>query len=133
MVEYQCKMCGAPMFSKKAQSNRMFCGKKCYGAFLHAKKNEVDALQNVPDMPKLKDIDDNGYIALVDAIVARACKDYVNLPLNSYNRLTAERFFLTQYEKLTGFDGNEMLERLDNERRKRNRRKNAEARKHATE
>lgn len=128
MYEYQCKMCGATIFSEKTQNNRMFCSKKCYGAFLHAKKGEIEALQNVPDMPKLKSIDDDGFVALVNAIVDRACTDYVKLPLNAHNRLSAERFFLTEYEKLTGFDGREMLNRLDKQRRKRRRKKNAEER-----
>lgn len=115
------------MVAENTPKKRAFCSKKCYGTFLHLSYNERDELQNMPEMGKLVTIDDNGFVALVNAIVDRAAKDYVNLPEGSHYKLDAERFFLTEYERLTGFNGREMLDKLDEKRRKRQRQKGANA------
>lgn len=126
MYEYACKLCGAQMFGKEGQNRRIFCSKKCFGAFLRMKHDEKCEIQKEPVLGKLENVSDEGYAVLVAAIVQQARVDYLKQPLNSHNRLDAERFFLTTYEKLTGYDGREMLDRLDKEREKRNRRKKKE-------
>ena len=134
MFEYKCKLCGAPMFSEKTHHVKMFCSKKCYGAFLHTTRSEMDALQTVPDMPKLENIHEDGYALLVGAIVSQARRDYLKSPSTSHNYIDAENFFLSDwFDKLTGLDGGEMLEKLQAMRKANRRRKKTEGRKHDPE
>lgn len=120
MIEYQCKMCGAKMFSKTDQHKKMFCSKKCHGAFKSLKRDEMQGLQTEPEMGRLQTIHDQGVVNLIAAIVGRAREDVLHYPPSSYYRIDAERFFESDYfAVLTELDGKTILRKLQAEYQRR--------------
>lgn len=118
MYKRECKECGKPMVFEKTLYIRTFCSKKCYDAHrwkMH--KGENDG----PDMPPL-DVDkisDEGFTALVAAIVQRASEDVKKFSPGSLYRVDAEKFFLSEhFSALTGMDGKTVLQNLLKEREK---------------
>lgn len=110
-----CKNCGKMMVFEKASDTRTFCGPKC-------RKENLEGsapVENIgPDMPPLdKDaISEDGYIALVAGIVGQASDDVRRLAPGTAYRADAEEFFLSDYfYDLTGFDGFDLLVKLQDE------------------
>lgn len=64
-------------------------------------------------MKRFKDIDPQGAENLVQAIVNRAITDYMHAPESSGLRQDAAKFFLSEwFEQLTGFNGKDVLKKL---------------------
>lgn len=112
MVNRKCKECGKLMTFKLAADARQFCSKACFYA---NRKKQLNAPGNGPAMPPLKaeDITDDGYIAIVKAIVSRASRDVTNFKPGTQARIQAEKFFESEYfNVLTGLDGQAVLSGL---------------------
>lgn len=120
MYEYTCAMCGKTVVTQSKHDVRMFCSKKCYGQFVHLKRErEAD----VP-MPRLTDIHPDGYDALVCAIIKQAREDVLSYSPNNHIRQEAEDFFLSDWfaqltDDLDGFEILYKLTEIYNERQRR--------------
>lgn len=115
MFKRKCQECGQRMVFKAGVKIRQFCSKECSDAF-HEK--EYNHPSTGPVMPHLKaeDITDEGYIALVKAIVARASHDVTHFKPGTRVRVEAEQFFESDYfTALTGLDGAAILRELHRE------------------
>lgn len=110
----KCKWCGMSI-----PAGSTFCGKTCFGEYCQ----DLVGVEKMPALTK-DDITDDGYIALVKAIVAQASNDVVTLSPETGFRIDAERFFQSSYfEMLTGLDGKAILEKLRAEYKERRRKK----------
>jgi hypothetical protein len=97
---------------------RQFCCKKCSDKF---KEKQYNSPETGPVMPHLKaeNITDEGYIALVKAVVSRASHDVTHFKPGTQVRIQAEKFFESEYfATLTGLDGHAVLRDLLNQGKK---------------
>lgn len=95
---------------------RNHCSKACYGVTCRVQNDG-------PDMPPLdkESISEDGYVALVNAIIRQASEDVTQYPPGNHIRLDAEKFFLSPYfDGLTGLElnGKEILAKLQAQPRK---------------
>jgi len=96
-----------------------FCSKRC--SDIH-KDKIYNNPGNGPEMPRLNasKISDDGYVAIVKAIVSRAGRDVMNFKPGTRVRLQAEEFFRSEYfATLTGLDGEAVLRDLQKNQKKR--------------
>ena len=116
MYEYKCAMCKKRMTAVNKCDIRRFCSKKCYGKHLHMTAAEKSEIQNDPDLPPLTDINEEGFVNLVKAIVAQASRDVLDYSPATSLRRGAEEFLASEYfHSLTGLDGFEILCKLQDE------------------
>jgi len=107
MYEYTCKGCGKPMEARSRHDARHFCSKKCYGQYLHNKKE----VEYTPSGRRY--VHPQGFDNLVSAICAQARHDYLKHPPGHYMRMDAEMFFKSDYfAVLTQLDGHAILRDL---------------------
>lgn len=119
MYKRKCQECGKQMEFKLGAYIKPFCSKRC--SDIHREKM-YNAPDNGPAMPPLKveSITDEGYIALVKAIVARACHDVTHFKPGTQIRIQAEKFFESDhFANLTGLDGEAILRDLRKKAEKR--------------
>lgn len=115
MIERKCKGCGKTMAFRLMSEIKAFCSKKCYND--HRWKMAVIEGEE-PDMPPLDaaSISDDGFTALVAAIVDRASNDVTHFSPGTPLREDAEKFFLSDYfSELTGLEGEPILRNLEKE------------------
>mgnify|MGYP003292675617 CR=1 FL=1 len=115
MFKRMCLNCGKQMLFKEGIKIRQFCSKQCSEAF---KEKEYNHPSNGPVMPHLKaeNITDEGYIALVKALVSRTSLDVTHFKPGTRARMDAEQFFESDYfTALTGLDGEPILRKLHEE------------------
>lgn len=112
MKTRKCKMCGEMMYFRPGDRWRDFCCKECSEKY-HAQ--EYNAEWNGPVMPPLdaSRISDEGYLALVNAIVSRARHDVTKYKPDTQIHKDAKQFFESEYfSNLTGLDGQSVLRGL---------------------
>jgi hypothetical protein len=100
------------MYFQAGAHIRQFCCKECSDKF---REKEYNSPETGPVMPHLKaeNITDEGYLALVKAVVARASHDVTHFKPGTNVRIQAERFFESEYfTALTGLDGQAILRDL---------------------
>lgn len=132
MYETQCKMCGKRMTVRTKLEIRSFCSKECYDAHMNQSNAKRGAKWEFEFETELKDMTDDGFITLVGAIVERASHDVLLYPSGTEHRITAEKFFLSDYfGELTGLEGKPILDALLAERRERMRKRKKEAKQNA--
>lgn len=108
MYEYACKGCGKPLEARSRHDARRFCSKKCYGQYLHNRK-EVEY-----EPTGRRYVHPQGFDNLVSAICAQARHDYMKHSPGHWLRMDAERFFRSDcFAVLTELDGNAILRDLD--------------------
>lgn len=115
MIQRKCAWCGKQMCFKLGSDITKFCSPLCYR--LHREKlftKEDDG----PPMPPLEadKITDEGYVALVKAIVNRASQDVTKYAPGTQIRVSAEKFFQSEFfGALTGLEGEPILNKLQEE------------------
>lgn len=112
MYQRKCQECGKWMYFRLGVGYKPFCSKRCSDIHKEKMYNHPD---NGPAMPRLKveNITDEGYIALVKAIVARASHDVTKFKPGTQVRIQAEKFFESEhFSNLTGLDGEAILRDL---------------------
>ena len=112
MYRRKCHECGKQLLFKGDQQIKPFCCKECSDKW---HERDYNAPENGPVMPRLKkeDITDEGYLALVKAIIGRAGQDVMHFKPGTQVRANAENFFRTEYfAALTGLDGEAVLRDL---------------------
>lgn len=118
MFKRKCHECGKELFFRPGERIKPFCCKKCSESY-HEK--EYNAPENGPVMPPL-DVDrisDEGFEALVAAIVHLASEDVKKFSPGTLYRVDAEKFFLSEhFSALTGMDGKTVLRNLLTKREK---------------
>lgn len=121
MYEYTCANCGKRVAVKTKYDLRKFCGKKCFGAFLHEQRARCIPQEG---KPRSRDIHPDGLNNLICAIVRQAREDVMTYSPMSSIRQDAEDFFLSDwFEALTNLDGWDILDRLTREYEAKQRRK----------
>lgn len=118
MFRRKCLECGEPMYFRVGVHIRQFCCKECSDKF---KEKQYNSPETGPVMPHLKaeNITDEGYLALVKAIVARASNDMTHFKPGTRVRAEAENFFLSDhFNALTGLDGKAVLRDLGKGKKK---------------
>ena len=121
MFKRKCHECGKQMFFKVEQPIKPFCCKECSDKWHERDYNDP---KNGPVMPRLKkeNITDEGYVAIVKAIIGRAGRDVSNFKPGTRCRVLAEEFFRTEYfAALTGLDGEAVLRDLQKSHKERKR------------
>ena len=112
LKQRKCKWCGEWMYFRPGDRWRDYCCKEC------SKKHhayEYNAKENGPVMPPLdvSRISDEGYLAIVKAIVSRASDDVTRYKPNTRIHQEAATFFKSEYfHNLTGLDGQAILRDL---------------------
>lgn len=122
MLKRKCKECGELMYFQHVSQVNTFCSKACYHE--HRRK-QLTIVDDGPVMPPLdaSKITDEGYVALVKAIVKQASRDVTNHKPGTRVRVQAEKFFESDYfAALTGLDGQAILRDLHEEYNKKKRR-----------
>ena len=112
MFRRKCLECGEMMYFQAGVHIRQFCCKECSDKF---KEKQYNSPETGPVMPHLKaeNITDEGYLALVKAIVARASHDVTHFKPGTRVREDAEKFFgSAHFSNLTGLDGEAVLRDL---------------------
>lgn len=129
MIKRRCAWCKRIMEFKMGESIRSFCSKQCYS--MDREKRFANEDSGPPMKPlTAKDITDEGFIALVEAIVARAGEDVTHFAPGTQNRVSAENFFKSDFfSALTGLEGEPVLRELQEEYAKRKHRLNREKKK----
>lgn len=124
MARRKCNFCGKEMHFKMGTPIKQFCSLQCSN--MHKEKLFARE-ESGPVMPPLKaeDITDEGYIALVKTIVARASHDVTHFKPGTQVRVQAEKFLESEYfSALTGLDGQAILRDLREEYNKNKHRPN---------
>lgn len=130
MIEGKCKRCGKVMLFNNPSERRKFCSRQCFREQREEDYTKEDDVQVV--LPPLEAICDQGFIALVEAIVAQARDDVLHSAPGTLNREDAEAFFLSEtFYEMTNLDGFDILCRLQDKydekmRKKRERKAYAE-------
>lgn len=113
MIRRKCAWCEKYMYFQQGNQITKFCSPLCYR--LHREKlftKEDDG----PAMPPLDAdrITDEGFTALVAAIVQRASDDVTQFSPGTLLRVDAENFFKSEFfAALTGLDGELILKNLE--------------------
>ena len=91
---------------------KSFCSKECYN--MDREKRFASEDEGPPMKPLTADnITDEGFLALVEAIVARAGEDVAHFSPGTQIRVSAEKFFESDFfSALTGLDGQAVLRDL---------------------
>jgi len=100
------------MYFKPGDNLKLFCSKQCRDK---DRERKFASEESGPPMKPLtaENITDEGYIALVEAIVSRAGADVKNFKPGTQIRVSAEKFFESDYfSALTGLDGETILRDL---------------------
>lgn len=111
MFKRKCAWCGEMMYFRPQDMIKMFCCKQCSNLY----KEDLWAKDDGPKMPPLdaSKISDEGYLALVNAIVGRAGQDVSKYKPNTQIHKDAKRFFESEYfNSLTGLDGQAVMRDL---------------------
>jgi len=112
MLKRKCSWCGKVMEFKLGEPVKSFCSKQCYSMDREKRFAWEDCGPPMPPL-KVENITDEGYIALVKAIVARASHDVTHFKPDTQIRVQAEKFFESEYfSNLTGLDGHSILRDL---------------------
>lgn len=115
MYEFTCVSCGKVVQLDETVRERKFCSKKCYGAFLKGKKTKEIAVTRPSRF-----ICEKGLTNLIAGICNRAAADFMQHPPGSWLHDDAVRFFQSDYfAGLTDIDGEEVVAKLNEKRRKR--------------
>ena len=115
MLKRKCAFCKKVMEFAHDDWIRKFCSRECFNL---AREQDYASEDSGPPMKQLtaEDMTDDGFIALVEAIVARASTDVKTLAPGTVVRTDAENFFLSDYfSALTGLDGDTVLSNLQDE------------------
>ena len=126
MIETKCKWCEKPMQFNNRSDVRKFCSRQCFRAHREKTYTVEDDVEVV--LPPLENITDEGFLALVEAIVGQARNDVMQNAPGTFLREEAEDFFLSQsFYEMTNLDGFNILCRLqdkyDEKQRKKEERK----------
>ena len=114
MIEMQCKWCGKTMKFRQRIDVRKFCSRQCSRANKIRKMTAEDDANVI--MPPLEHLTDDGFMALVEAIVAQAKTDVMNNEPGNPIREDAEAFFMSEnFYELTNLDGFDLLCRIQDE------------------
>lgn len=119
----KCKECGRQMYFRDGVGFKPFCSKRCSDIHKEKMYNDPD---NGPVMPRLDAdrIADEGYIALMKAMVNRASQDVTKYKPGTQIRVSAEKFFESDhFTALTGLDGKPILRKLQREYERKQKRK----------
>lgn len=112
MFTMYCKWCRKRMYFYKESQICDFCGKVCYGKWCQYQAEKHNAGPELPPLGK-DNINEEGYTALVSAIVKQAAEDVTKLSPGTAYRVSAEQFFKSDYfAALTGLDGETVLKNL---------------------
>lgn len=111
MIKVKCKRCGKPMLIQTLTDGRRFCSRQC------SRESKIEQYTKEDDenvvMPPLENISDEGFTALVTAIVAQAKDDVMSFAPGNPIREEAEEFFLSEtFYEMTNLDGFEILCKL---------------------
>ncbi len=129
MIEGKCKRCGKVMLFNNYAERRKFCCRKCFREQREEDYTKEDDAQVV--LPPLESICDQGFIALVEAIVGQARDDVLTSAPGTMIREDAEAFFMSEvFYEMTNLDGFDILCRLQDKYDEKMRRK-AERKAHA--
>lgn len=114
MIEMKCKWCGKTMRFRLRSDVRKFCSRQC------SRANKIRKLTTEDDanviMPPLEHLTDDGFMALVEAIVWQAKNDVMNNEPGMPIREDAEAFFMSEhFYELTNLDGFDLLCRIQDE------------------
>lgn len=115
MYKRRCSWCKKVMEFKLGEPIKSFCSKQCYSM---DREKRFASEDSGPPMPPLKveDITDEGYIALMKAVVSRAGQDVSKYKPGTQIRVSAENFFRSDwFSALTGLDGKLILRELQEE------------------
>lgn len=127
MIARKCAWCGKQMYFRQGNEIRKFCSPQCFRRHrekLFAKEDDG------PPMPPLDadKITDEGYVALVKAMVGRASQDVTKYAPGTQIRVSAEKFFQSDFfGALTGLDGEPILRKLQEEYKRKHRNKKSAA------
>lgn len=122
MYKRRCSWCKRVMYFKLGESIKMFCSKECH-AMDRQKRFASEDCGPPMKMLTADDITDEGYIALVKAMVSRAGQDVKKYKPGTQIRNSAEKFFESDYfTDLTGLDGDPILQKLKEEYKRRQKR-----------
>lgn len=123
MIKRRCSWCKKVMVFKLGEPIKSFCSKQCYGM---DKEKRFASEDSGPPMPPLKveNITDEGYIALMKAVVSRAGQDVTKFKPGTQIRVSAEKFFESEwFSALTGLDGKPILRELQEEYKRKHKHK----------
>lgn len=124
MIKRKCIICGREMRFNNPLEKRDICSETCSRENM---RRQLASTDEGPSMPPLKaeNITDEGYIALVKAVVSRASHDVTHFKPGTQVRVQAEKFFESEYfSALTGLDGQAILRDLREEYNKNKHRPN---------
>jgi hypothetical protein len=100
------------MYFRPRDSIKKFCCKECHDVHIEKLFASEDSCPSMPPLDVSR-IADEGYIALVKAIVSRASDDVTKFKPDTQIHKDARRFFESEYfHNLTGLDGKSILRDL---------------------
>lgn len=112
MYKRRCSWCKKVMEFKLGEPIKSFCSKECYSM---DREKRFASEDSGPPMKPLtaENLTDDGFLTLVEAIVACAGKDVAHFAPGTQIRVSAEKFFESEYfSALTGLDGQAVLRDL---------------------
>lgn len=112
MYKRRCSWCKKVMEFKLGEPVKLYCSKQCSDM---SKEKQFASEDSGPPMKPLtaESITDEGFLALVEAIVARAGEDVMHFAPGTQVRVQAENFFKSEFfSALTGLDGQAVLRDL---------------------
>lgn len=112
MYKRRCSWCRKVMEFKLGEPIKSFCSKECYSM---DREKRFASEDDGPPMKPLtaESLTDDGFLALVEAIVARAGEDVSHFAPGTQIRVSAEKFFESDFfSALTGLDGQAVLRDL---------------------
>lgn len=112
MLKRRCSWCGKDMEFKLGENVKRYCSKQCSDM---SKEKLFASEDSGPPMKPLtaESITDDGFIALVEAIVERASHDVTDFSPGTEYRISAENFFRSEFfSALTGLNGQAVLRDL---------------------
>lgn len=115
MIKRRCSWCKKYMEFKYGEHIKQFCSRECH--YMDRQKRFASE-DSVPPMPPLDadSIADEGYIALMKAVVNRASQDVTKFKPGTQIRVSAEKFFESNwFSTLTGLEGAPILRKLQRE------------------
>lgn len=117
MFEFTCVGCGKVVQLDEPVRERKFCSKKCYGAYLKGRKAKEIAVTRPSRF-----ICEKGLTNLIAGICNRAAVDFLASAPGTWMHEDAARFFRSDYfAGLTDMDGDEVIAKLNEKRRRRQR------------
>ena len=123
MMERRCKWCNKMLTPDDLNRGRVLCSAECRFQY----KTHCYTADDGPTMPPLDTtrITDEGYVELVKAIVEQAKDDILHGSPGTMRRVDAEEFFMSDFfGKLTGLDGELILQRILAGRKKKKKKRN---------